>query len=63
MSEIISAGQPAKAPLVNKIGYGLGDMSSSMFWKIFTAYLPFFYSTIFGLSLVDAPFLTASPVT
>ncbi len=57
MSEIISAGQPAKAPLVNKIGYGLGDMSSSMFWKIFTAYLPFFYSTIFGLSLVDATFL------
>ncbi len=57
MSEIISAGQPAKAPLVNKIGYGLGDMSSSMFWKIFTAYLPIFYSTIFGLSLVDATFL------
>lgn len=40
-----------KAPLVQKIGYGFGDMSSSMFWKIFTAYLPFFYSNIFGLSL------------
>ena len=46
-----------KAPLSRKIGYGFGDMSSSMFWKIFTAYLPFFYSTIFGLSLVDATFL------
>lgn len=46
-----------KAPLIRKIGYGFGDMSSSMFWKIFTAYLPFFYSTIFGLSLVDATFL------
>ena len=46
-----------KAPLSQKIGYGFGDMSSSMFWKIFTAYLPFFYSTIFGLSLVDATFL------
>lgn len=57
MSEILSANQPAKASLVNKIGYGLGDMSSSMFWKIFTAYLPFFYSTIFGLSLMDATFL------
>ncbi len=34
-----------------KIGYGLGDMSSSMFWKIFSAYLPFFYANIFGLSL------------
>lgn len=47
----------AKAPLIEKIGYGFGDMSSSMFWKIFTAYLPFFYSTIFGLSLADATFL------
>jgi GPH family glycoside/pentoside/hexuronide:cation symporter len=46
-----------KAPLICKIGYGLGDMSSSMFWKIFTAYLPFFYSTVFGLSLMDATFL------
>ena len=37
-----------------KVGYGLGDMSSSMFWKVFSYYLPFFYSNIFGLSLVDA---------
>ena len=29
-------------------------MSSSMFWKIFSYYLPFFYSNVFGLSLVDA---------
>ena len=36
------------------IGYGFGDMSSSMFWKIFSYYLPFFYSNIFGLSLKDA---------
>lgn len=36
------------------IGYGLGDMSSSMFWKIFSYYLPFFYSNIMGLSLKDA---------
>ena len=42
------------ARLSEKIGYGFGDMSSSMFWKIFSYYLPFFYSNIFGLSLVDA---------
>ncbi|MDO4320279.1 MAG: MFS transporter [Bacteroidales bacterium] len=40
--------------LKERIGYGLGDMASSMFWKIFSYYLPFFYSNIFGLSLVDA---------
>ena len=44
-------------PLREKIGYGFGDMSSSMFWKIFSYYLPFFYSNIFGLSLADAGML------
>ncbi len=44
----------AKSTLKEKIGYGFGDMSSSMFWKIFSYYLPFFYSNIFGLSLLDA---------
>lgn len=40
--------------LSRRIGYGFGDMASSMFWKIFSYYLPFFYSNVFGLSLVDA---------
>jgi len=43
--------------LTEKIGYGFGDMASSMFWKIFSYYLPIFYSNIFGLSLVDAGIL------
>ncbi|MDE7396242.1 MAG: glycoside-pentoside-hexuronide (GPH):cation symporter [Muribaculum sp.] len=43
--------------LREKIGYGLGDMASSMFWKIFSYYLPFFYSNIFGLRLADAALL------
>lgn len=44
-------------PLSRKIGYGLGDMSSSMFWKIFSFFLPFFYSSIFRLGLAEAGFL------
>ncbi len=43
--------------LSEKIGYGFGDLSSSMFWKIFTYYLPFFYSNVFGLTLADAALL------
>ena len=43
-----------KATFFEKAGYGLGDMSSSMFWKIFSYYLPFFYSNVFGLSLAHA---------
>lgn len=34
-----------------RIGYGLGDMSTSMFWKIFSYYLPIFYSDVYGLNL------------
>ncbi len=44
----------AKTKLIEKIGYGFGDMSSSTFWKVFSYYLPIFYSNIFGLTLVDA---------
>ena len=33
-----------------KLGYGLGDMASSMFWKIFGMYLLFFYTKVFGIS-------------
>ena len=44
----------AKAKLIEKIGYGFGDMSTSTFWKVFSYYLPIFYSNIFGLSLIDA---------
>ncbi|MCD8183206.1 MAG: MFS transporter [Bacteroides sp.] len=45
------------ATLKEKIGYGFGDMSSSMFWKIFSYYLPIFYSNIYGLSLSDTAVL------
>lgn len=33
-----------------KVSYGLGDMASSMFWKIFGMYLLFFYTDVFGLA-------------
>ncbi len=31
------------------IGYGFGDMASSMFWKLFGSYLMIFYTDIFGM--------------
>lgn len=45
------------ALLSEKAGYGFGDMASSMFWKIFSYYLPFFYANIFGITLVDTGIL------
>ncbi|AGB29446.1 glycoside/pentoside/hexuronide transporter [Prevotella dentalis DSM 3688] len=41
------------ATIKEKIGYGMGDMASSMFWKVFSYYLPIFYSDIFGLTLAQ----------
>ncbi|MDF9828818.1 MFS transporter [Parabacteroides sp. PF5-6] len=38
-----------KVTLKEKIGYGLGDAASSMFWKLFGMYLLFFYTDIFGI--------------
>lgn len=39
-----------KLSLREKIGYGFGDAASSMFWKLFSMYLLFFYTDIFGLA-------------
>ena len=36
--------------LREKIGYGFGDFASSMFWKMFSMYLLFFYTDVFGIS-------------
>ena len=35
--------------LKEKLGYGFGDMASSMFWKLFGSYLMIFYTDVFGL--------------
>lgn len=37
-----------------QIGYGLGDAASSMFWKLFSMYLLFFYTDIFGIDAAVA---------
>ncbi|MEJ0090878.1 MAG: MFS transporter [Limisphaerales bacterium] len=39
-----------KLRLREKIGYGCGDAASSMFWKLFSMYLMFFYTDIFGIT-------------
>lgn len=40
--------------LKEKIGYGLGDAASSMYWKIFGMYLLFFYTDVFGITAAAA---------
>lgn len=43
--------------LAEKVGYGFGDLSSSILWKVFSYYLPLFYSDIYGLSLSSTALL------
>lgn len=45
--------------LKEKIGYGFGDMASSMFWKLFGSYLMIFYTDVFGMpaAIVGTMFL------
>ncbi len=37
--------------LYEKIGYGLGDTASSIFWKLFGVYLLYFYTDVVGLDV------------
>ena len=40
----------AQVKLREKISYSFGDFASSMFWKLFSMFLLFFYTDIFGIS-------------
>ncbi|MDQ6890550.1 MAG: MFS transporter [Bacteroidota bacterium] len=37
-----------------KVAYGFGDFASSMFWKLFSVYLLFFYTDVFGIAAAAA---------
>jgi len=39
-----------KIGLKEKVAYGAGDFASSMFWKLFSMFLLFFYTDVFGIS-------------
>lgn len=39
-----------KLGIREKIGYGFGDFASSMFWKLFSVYLLFYYTDVFGIA-------------
>lgn len=39
-----------KLTFKEKVGYGFGDFASSMFWKLFSVYLLFYYTDVFGIS-------------
>ncbi|MEH0152906.1 MFS transporter [Limibacter armeniacum] len=40
----------SRLKLKEKIAYSFGDFASSMFWKLFSMFLLFFYTDVFGIS-------------
>ena len=48
----ISAANPAgeKLSVLEKVGYGLGDTASNLYWKLFEYFLIYFYTDVFGIS-------------
>jgi GPH family glycoside/pentoside/hexuronide:cation symporter len=43
-----------KVTLKEKISYGFGDFASSMFWTLFSMFLLFFYTDVFGITAAAA---------
>jgi GPH family glycoside/pentoside/hexuronide:cation symporter len=41
-------------PVKEKLGYGLGDFASVLFWQMITAYLLYFYTDVFGITAAAA---------
>ena len=46
--------QPNKLNLKEKISYGFGDFASSTFWTLFSMFLLFFYTDVFGITAAAA---------
>lgn len=40
--------------VVEKVGYGLGDTASNLYWKTFEFFLMYFYTDVFGISARSA---------
>jgi len=49
-----SMNQPNKLTLKEKISYGFGDFASSTFWTLFSMFLLFFYTDVFGITAAAA---------
>ena len=46
----VSSQNDSRLSVAEKIGYGLGDMASNLFWKMFEFFLLYFYTDVFGIS-------------
>lgn len=45
---------PQRLSRMEKLGYGLGDTASNLYWKFFEFFLLYFYTDVFGISAKSA---------
>ncbi len=45
-----ATGSDETLSVTEKVGYGLGDTASNLYWKIFENFLLYFYTDVFGIS-------------
>ena len=43
-----------KLSIKEKVGYGLGDTASNLYFQVFVNFLLFFYTDVFGISAAAA---------
>ncbi|TWU01896.1 MFS transporter [Neorhodopirellula pilleata] len=49
-----SSGSAERLSVGEKVGYGLGDTASNLYWKTFEFFLVYFYTDVFGISAKSA---------
>tara|TARA_R110002049_G_scaffold4601_5_gene32672 strand:- start:934141 stop:935916 length:1776 start_codon:yes stop_codon:yes gene_type:complete len=49
-----SVRDPSKLRFTEKVGYGLGDTASNLYWKTFEFFLMYFYTDVFGITAKSA---------
>ena len=49
-SSVSTQDAPSKLPVLEKIGYGLGDAASNLYFQMFMLYISYFYTDVFGIS-------------
>ncbi len=53
-AETETSDREGQLSIAEKVGYGLGDTASNLYWKIFEFFLMYFYTDVFGISAKSA---------
>ena len=55
--------EPSRIGLKEKVGYGLGDMASNLYFQFFNLFLFYYYTDVFGLNPLLSVRCTSLPIS